>query len=59
MTFDSTPEVENKLNMLKDWLIKLHRENVVKINHSVMELVCQIPHPKRLRSPMNTPLIPP
>lgn len=40
MTFDSTPEVENKLNMLKDWLIKLHKENVVKINHSVMELVC-------------------
>jgi hypothetical protein len=33
-------EVENKLNMLKDWLTKLHKENVVKINHSVMELVC-------------------
>jgi len=40
MTFDSTPEVENKLNMLKDWLVKLQKENVVKINHSVMELVC-------------------
>ncbi|HEX7482090.1 MAG TPA: hypothetical protein VF350_01300, partial [Candidatus Bathyarchaeia archaeon] len=40
LTVDVTPEVENKLNMLKDWLIKLHRENVVKINHSVMELVC-------------------
>jgi len=40
MTFDSTPEVENKLNMLKDWLLKLQRENVVKINHTVMELVC-------------------
>jgi len=26
--------------MLKDWLIKLQKENVVKINHSVMELVC-------------------
>jgi hypothetical protein len=37
---DGGPEVENKLNMLKDWLIKLQRENVVKINHSVMELVC-------------------
>jgi hypothetical protein len=37
---DAEPEVENKLNMLKDWLIKLQRENVVKINHSVMELVC-------------------
>jgi hypothetical protein len=33
-------EVENKLNMLKEWLMSLQRENVVKINHSVMELVC-------------------
>jgi hypothetical protein len=40
LTSGSTPEVENKLNMLKDWLIKLQRQNVVKINHSVMELVC-------------------
>src|SRR5512136_1646650 len=40
LTLDSSPEVENKLNMLKDWLIKLQRENIVKINHSVMELVC-------------------
>lgn len=36
-----TNELENsKLNRLKDWLLKLHQENVVKINHSVMELVC-------------------
>lgn len=34
------PQIENKLNMLKDWLIKLQQENIVKINHSVMELVC-------------------
>jgi len=40
LTSNATPEVENKLNMLKDWLIKLQKENVVKINHSVMELVC-------------------
>jgi len=32
--------VESKLTVLKDWLIELHRENIVKINHSVMELVC-------------------
>jgi hypothetical protein len=32
--------VENKLNMLKDWLMNLQKDNVVKINHSVMELVC-------------------
>ncbi len=40
LTADATPEIENKLTMLKEWLIKLQQENVVKINHSVMELVC-------------------
>ena len=40
LTIEAAPEVENKLNMLKDWLIKLQKENVVKINHSVMEMVC-------------------
>jgi hypothetical protein len=40
LTKDSEKEVEEKLLVLKDWLIKLHKENVVKINHSVMELVC-------------------
>jgi hypothetical protein len=33
-------DVQKKLNVLKDKLIRLHEENVVKINHSVMELVC-------------------
>ncbi|HJW65681.1 MAG TPA: hypothetical protein VJ507_02745 [Candidatus Bathyarchaeia archaeon] len=33
-------ESEIKLSNLRDWLLKLQRENVVKINHSVMELVC-------------------
>ena len=33
-------ESETKLSNLRDWLLKLHKENVVKINHSVMELVC-------------------
>ncbi|MGB9914912.1 MAG: hypothetical protein ACPLIG_03745 [Candidatus Bathyarchaeales archaeon] len=33
-------EVADKLTTLKDWLVKLQMENVVKINHSVMELVC-------------------
>ncbi|MHA1221007.1 MAG: hypothetical protein ACTSQB_04670 [Candidatus Heimdallarchaeota archaeon] len=40
LTVDVDVEVENKLNMLKDWLMKLQKINVVKINHSVMELVC-------------------
>ncbi|MEM3050477.1 MAG: hypothetical protein QXJ40_00105 [Candidatus Bathyarchaeia archaeon] len=33
-------EVADKLTALKNWLVKLQMENVVKINHSVMELVC-------------------
>jgi hypothetical protein len=40
LTIGVEKDVENKLNMLKDWLMNLQRENVVKINHSVMELVC-------------------
>lgn len=40
LTLDVEKEVENKLNMLKDWLVNLQTKNVVKINHSVMELVC-------------------
>jgi hypothetical protein len=32
--------VKNKLNILKDSLVKLRRGNIVKINHSVMELAC-------------------
>jgi len=37
---DTEKEDQKKLNVLKDKLIRLHEENVVKINHSVMELVC-------------------
>jgi hypothetical protein len=40
LTIGVNKEAENKLHMLKDWLVKLQKENVVKINHSVMELVC-------------------
>jgi hypothetical protein len=40
LTVGVNKEAENKLNTLKDWLVKLQKENVVKINHSVMELVC-------------------
>jgi len=36
----STEDVREKLRGLKDRLIELHRKNMVKINHSVMELVC-------------------
>jgi len=33
-------EEREKLNKLKERLVQLHRANLVKINHSVMELVC-------------------
>lgn len=33
-------ETERKLNSLKNGLIRLRKEGLVKINHSVMELVC-------------------
>jgi hypothetical protein len=33
-------DAQFKLSRLRDRLVELHRENVVKINHSVMELVC-------------------
>ncbi len=33
------PDVNRKLSQLKDWLVQLQRQNIVKINHSVMELV--------------------
>ncbi len=37
---DADIEMKEKLNRLKERLINLNEENVVKINHSVMELVC-------------------
>ena len=40
LNMDTNKEAQKKLNVLKDNLIRLHEENVVKINHSVIELVC-------------------
>ncbi len=37
---DTDKEAQKKLDVLKDKLIRMHNENVVKINHSVMEMVC-------------------
>jgi len=39
LKIDLQTDATNKLNNLKEWLLKLQKENVVKINHSVMELV--------------------
>ena len=40
LNMDTNKEAQKKLNVLKDKLIRMHEENVVKINHSVMEMVC-------------------
>ena len=40
LTGNSDDKVKNKLNILKDSLIDLRKANIVKINHSIMELVC-------------------
>jgi hypothetical protein len=40
LTSNSDDKVKNKLNILKDSLINLRKANIVKINHSIMELVC-------------------
>ena len=40
LTVDMDKDAETKLVALKDQLVNLQKENVVKINHSVMELVC-------------------
>lgn len=37
---DMIDESKIKLEFLQNWLLKLQKENIVKINHSVMELVC-------------------
>lgn len=40
LNMDTDPEVQKKLDVLKHKLIRMHNESVVKINHSVMEMVC-------------------
>lgn len=40
LNMNTNKHVQKKLNKLKYKLIQMHEENVVKINHSVMEMVC-------------------
>ncbi len=40
LTPNLTVDARSKLRNLKEWLLKLQKENVIKINHSIMELVC-------------------
>jgi len=36
----ASEDTVKQITQLKDGLVQLHRQNIVKINHSVMELVC-------------------
>ena len=40
LSCDVDEDVAKQIGVLRDWLVKLQRENIIKINHSVMELVC-------------------
>jgi hypothetical protein len=40
LTQDTQGKAKDSLRRLKDRLIELHKSNLVKINHSIMELVC-------------------
>jgi hypothetical protein len=40
MSADEPEEILEKMNFVKNRLIELYRRNLVKINHSAMELVC-------------------
>ena len=40
LNIDTNKQVQKNLNKLKHKLIQMHEESVVKINHSVMEMVC-------------------
>ena len=40
MTKNSSAEVVDRLDFVRNRLVDLYKRNLVKINHSVMELVC-------------------
>jgi hypothetical protein len=40
LTADQSPEVKSKINFVRERLIELYQKNLVKINHSVLEIIC-------------------
>jgi hypothetical protein len=40
LTTGQTPEVKSKVNFVRERLIELYKKNLVKINHSVLEIIC-------------------
>lgn len=40
LTIGQTPEIKAKINFVRERLIELYKKNLVKINHSVLEIIC-------------------
>ena len=40
LTVGQTPEMKSKINFVRERLIELYKKNLVKINHSVLEIIC-------------------
>lgn len=40
LTQDKTPEMKSRINFVRERLIELYQKNLVKINHSVLEMIC-------------------
>ena len=40
LTAGHTPEMKSKINFVRERLIELYKKNLVKINHSVLEIIC-------------------
>ena len=40
LTQDKPPEMRSRINFVRERLIELYQKNLVKINHSVLEMIC-------------------
>ena len=40
LTAGQTPEIKSRINFVRERLIELYKKNLVKINHSVLEIIC-------------------
>jgi hypothetical protein len=40
LTSGQSPEIKSKINFVRERLIELYKKNLVKINHSVLEIIC-------------------
>lgn len=40
LSMGQTPEIKSRINFVRERLIELYKKNLVKINHSVLEIIC-------------------